>query len=98
MPNISKFIWDIEKKAKEHEVQLSQMSQSFDPLSVSLSSHEDQVISFLEKITSLSQEKEKIIIRVCELRSLTTRKFDIMLSGLEDSQSAMKSIEPANLK
>lgn len=56
---LPKFTQDIEKKSKEHEDQLAQMSQSFDLLSVSMSSYEDQVISLVEKIRSLSQENRK---------------------------------------
>lgn len=75
-----------------------QMSQSFNPLSVSMSSHEDQVISLLEKIRNLSQEKGKIIGRVCEHRSHITLKLDVMLSALQDAQSAIKSKELTDLK
>lgn len=74
------------------------MYQSFDLLSVSMSNHEDQVISLLEKIKSLSQNKEKIIGRVCELRSHINPKLDIMLSSLQDVDSAMKSKELIDLK
>lgn len=58
---------------------------SYDPLLVSLSSHENQVTCLLEKIRSLSQEKVKINGKFGELISFITPKIDIMLSGLEDA-------------
>lgn len=63
-----------------------------------MSGHEKQVISLLDKIRSLNQEKEKIIGQVSILRSLITPKMDIMLSGLEDAQATMKSLETSNLR
>lgn len=38
------------------------------------------------------------MVQVSELRSLITPKMDIMLSGLEDAQAAMKSSEPSDLR
>lgn len=50
-----------------------------------MASQEDQVISLLDKIKSLSHDKEKIVGRVVELWSHITLKLDIMLSELNDS-------------
>lgn len=95
---LSKFTQDIERKIKEHEDQLDQLSQSFDLLLVSLSGHEAQVVSLLEKIRSLNRENVKIVDKVCELKSLITPKMDIILSGLKDAQAAMNFSEPYDLK
>lgn len=51
---LSKFTQDIKSKIKAHEDQLVKLSQSFDLLSISLSGHEKQVISLLEKLRSLN--------------------------------------------
>lgn len=83
---------------KEHEDHLDQLSQSFDPLSVSLSGREAQVVSLFEKIMRPDHEKVKIVDKVCELRSLITPKMDIMLSGLEDAQFFVNSSKPSDLR
>ncbi|XP_059073528.1 uncharacterized protein LOC131874258 [Cryptomeria japonica] len=86
-----KFTIEIEKKIKEHEVNLANLSQSFDPQSIFVSKKEDQVISLLDKIKSLNQEKDKIVGRVRELRSLITPQLDSFLSSLQDAHNANKS-------
>lgn len=62
--SLSKFTKDIEKKSKEHEEQLAKISQSLDPLSTSMNSKEDQLISLLDKIKSLSHEKNESSIEL----------------------------------
>lgn len=95
---MSKFTKDVEKKSKEHEDQLACISQSFDPLSDSMSNHEDQVISLLDKIKSLSHDRKKIVSKVGELQSHITPKLDIFLSALKDAQVALATSEPSDLK
>lgn len=56
---LSRFTQVIESKIKTHEDRLVKLSRSFDPLLVSLSGHEKQVISLLEKIRSLNQKNKK---------------------------------------
>lgn len=69
---LPKFTIEVDKKIKECEGQLGNLSQSYDPQSVFASSKENQVISLLDKIKSLSQEKDRIVGRVGELRNLIT--------------------------
>lgn len=96
--SLKKFTKDIEKKSKDHEDELASISQLVDPLSVSLSSHEDQVTSLLEKIRSLNHDKDRIIGRVGELRNWITPKLDIMLVALKDSQHALANSNLIDLK
>ncbi|XP_059075386.1 uncharacterized protein LOC131875318 [Cryptomeria japonica] len=87
----SNFTADIEKKSKAHEDELECISHSVYPLSVSLGSHENQVISLVDKMISLSHNRERIIGRVGEIRSLITPKLDIMLNALKDTRDALAS-------
>lgn len=60
--------------------------------------HEDQVISLLEKVKRLIHDKEKVIVRICELWGLITPKMDTMLISLKEAQDALGSKDPSNLK
>lgn len=96
--SLNKFTTNIEKKSQEYKDQLKIMSKSVDPLSNSLSQHENQVIYLLEKIQSLSYDWERIIGKVGELRSHIVPKLDVMLNSLQDAQSALKTSDPDDLK
>lgn len=93
----SKFVEDIEKKIKENEKQLANISQSFDLLNTYVADQEGQVVSLLDKIKSLTHDKDKIISRVGELRSLITPKMDTMLSTLKEARDVIATNDPAYL-
>lgn len=63
-----------------------------------MSSHENQVISLLDKIKSQSHDRERIIGRVGEIRGLITPKLVIMLSPLKDTQDTLASDDPIDIK
>lgn len=94
----SKFVEDIKNQIKEDEKQLEDISQSFDPLTTSMANQEGQVVSLLDKIKSLTHDKDKIIGRVGELQSLITLKMDTMLSALKEAQDAIATNDLADLQ
>lgn len=96
--SLNKFSANIEMKSKVYEKNLEYISQLVDSLSASLSSHENHVISLLEKIKSLNHDRERIIGRVDEVRSLITPKLDIMLNALKDTQDALANNDPVDVK
>lgn len=61
-------------------------------------SHEDQVISLLNKIKSLAYDRERIIRRVSELWSHITPKLDTKCSSLIDDNDAQANNESPELK
>lgn len=63
-----------------------------------MESHEDQVISLLDKIKILFYDKEKFIGRVGELRGLITPKLDTMFIALKESQDALGSKDLTDLR
>lgn len=96
--SLGKFTVDIEKKSREFKDQLGSISQSVDPLTNSLSSHENQVISLLEKIGSSNHDHEQILGKFGEIRSLIIPKLDIILISIHDAQNALKVDELEDLK
>lgn len=61
-------------------------------------SHEDQVISLIDKVNSLRHDKEKVIGRVGELWGLITPKLDTMCIALKEAQDALGSKDPSDLR
>lgn len=93
--SFSKFVEAIEKQIKENEKKLVDISHSFDPLHSFVSNWEGQVISWLDKIKSLTHDKDNI---VGELQSLITWKLDTMISDLKEAQDAMATYDPIDLQ
>lgn len=96
--SLNKFTTDIENKSKVHENEFERISQSVDSLTISLSSHENQVTSLLGKIRSLNHDQNKIVGRVGEVRSLITPKMNIMQSAFKDAQDTLASGDPNDVK
>lgn len=95
---LSKFTRDIDKKIKEYEGQLAAISQPFTPHLVFASSLEAQVMDLTDKIKSLHQERDQIINRVGDLRSLISPQLDTLLSSQQDAVSALGKAIASDLK
>lgn len=68
----SKFTINSDKKIRGREGQRASISQSYAPQSVVDSNFEPHVMSKLDKIKSLNREKDRILGRVGDVRSLIT--------------------------
>lgn len=56
------------------------------PLAISF---EPQVLSILDRIKSLNEEKEIVLRRVLEVRSLITTQIDSLMSSMQDAKDAL---------
>ncbi|XP_057851515.1 uncharacterized protein LOC131061720 [Cryptomeria japonica] len=77
------------KKIRECEGQLASISHSYAPQSITASNFEPQVLSILDKIKSLNQEKGRILDRVGEVRSLITPRIDSLMSSMQDAKDTL---------
>lgn len=86
---LPKFTIDIDKKIRECEGQLSRISQSYAPQSVSASDFESQVFCILNKIKSLNQVMDKILGRIGEVRNFITPQIYSLMSSMQDAKDAL---------
>lgn len=97
-PFLPKFTADIDKQIRDLEGKLVSIGHSFPPHLVFPSSLEDQIMDLTNKIKGLNKEKEKVLRRVGELRSLITPQMDTLLGAQQDAVSALGKPMPSDLK
>lgn len=95
---LSNFTVDIDRQIKYLEGNLSSIGHSFVPQSIFPSSLEAQILDYTNKIKSLNQDKEKMLNKVGELRSLITPRMDTLLGAQQDAISSLGKPMPSDLK
>lgn len=95
---LSKFTIELDKKIGKCEGQLTDISQSYSPKAIFASNYEAQVMSLLDKIKSLNQEKDRVFGRVGKMRNLITSQLDTLLTNLQDAMNALNKSMPSDHK